>query len=222
MIDDEGSVGLQRCPAYRPDAVSEAVIREAFDRTRWSPCWRGLRGWHIWVLEGEVLEGFKEELTRSLLADSPASPELDGPDRAWPELCLARTARLMAVREETAAMEHLEGGREEKLSRLGRLFGAPCLMVYGVDCRTAGTQGCLDSGAFVHSMCEAAHAEGLDTCVLATAVRYPELLHKILPDEAHRLFVVGVAVGYPEDEDTATARYPGEPADFRELVSWVE
>lgn len=222
MVESEGSAGPQRCPAYRTDPVSQAVIREAFDRARWSPCWRGLAGWHIWVLEGEVLAGFKEGLTRRLLADSPAEPEAEGADRAWPELCLARTARLMAVREETAAMEHLEGSREAKLSRLGELFGAPCLLIYGVDSRTAGAQGCLDSGAFVHSMCDAAHAEGLDTCVLATAVRYPDLLHAILPDEAHRLFVVGVAVGYPEGEDVAAARYPGEPGSFDELVSWVE
>jgi len=222
MTMEEERADPRRCPAYRAETVPEAVLREAFDRARWSPCWQGLSGWHIWVLAGEVLERFKGELTRRLQADSPAEPELDGPDRAWPELCLARTARLMAVREETAAMEHLEGSREDKLSRLGELFGAPCLLLYGVDCRAAGMQGCLDSGAFVHSMCEALHDEGLDTCVLATAVRYPEVLHAMLTNEAHRLFVVGVAVGYPEEDDATAARRPGEPATFDDLMTVLQ
>jgi nitroreductase len=224
MAADEaevGDVGAHRCPAYREDPIPQAVIRETFDRARWAPCWRSLEGWHIWVLEGAVLEGLKDELVRRLLEDGPASAELDAPDRAWPELCLARTARLMAAHEEEAATAALEGSREEKLTRLGRLFGAPCLMVYGIDCHVTGTQGCIDSGAFVQSMCEAAHAEGLETCVMATAVRYPDLLHAILPDEAHRLFVVGVALGYP-DAEAAVRRYPSEPAEFDELVSWVE
>jgi nitroreductase len=212
---------VRRCPSYRADAVPKAVVRDAFDQARHTPSWRTLKGWHIWVLEGSTLARYKMELTRRLIEDAPSSPELDAPDRGWPELCLARTARLMAVNEEATATAHLEGTREEKLARLGGLFDAPCLMVYGLDCHAAGTQGCFDSGAFVQSMCEAARAEGLETCVMATAVRYPELLHEVLPDEAGELFVVGIVLGYPEEE-VGTRRYVGEPASFDDMVTWVD
>ena len=220
MTTDETDRGAQRCPAYSGEPVPRAVLRDAFDKARQAPCWRTLKGWRIWVMEGAALERYKEGLTRRLLEDTPASPELDAPDRAWPELCLARTARLMAVHEEAAATAHLEGRREEKLARLGELFGAPCLMIYGLDCHAAGTQGCFDSGPFVQSMCEAARQEGLDTCVMATAVRYPDLLHAVLPDQDGELFVVGIALGYPEAGVTV-ARYASELPRFDDVVTWV-
>ena len=205
---------------YRPDRIPEALIREIFDRAHWTPSWRNPRGWHIWVVTGEALQRFKNDLSQKLLEDAPSVLDLDMPGRAWPELCLARTARLMAAQEEADATAGLDSTREDKLTRLGELFGAPCLIVYGVDCSVTGPQGCLDSGAFVQSMCQAANAMGLGTCLMATAVRFPELLHALLPDEAGKLMVVGVALGYA-DTDAAMGEFPREPVEFDDLVSWV-
>ena len=207
--------------AYRPDGVPEALIREIFNHARWAPSWRNPQGWHIWVVTGAALQRFKNDLTQKLLEDAPGMPDLDMPGRAWPELCLARTARLMAVHEEAEATAGLDSTREDQLTRLGELFGAPCLIIYGVDCSVRGAQGCFDSGAFVQSMCQAAHATGLGTCVMATAVRFPELLHAMLPNEAGKLMVVGVALGYP-DTDAAINEFPREPVELDELVSWVK
>ena len=221
MQAQKGITGVHGVPAYRPEPIPGALIHEMFDSVRWSPSWRNPRGWHICLLTGAALQRFKDEFTQRLLDDVPGSPELKTPDRAWPELCLVRTARLMAAHEEAEARASLEGSREDKLTRLGQLFGAPCAMIYSVDCKMTGPPGCFNSGAFVQSMCEAAHDRGLITCVLATVVKYPELLHGTLPDEAGRLFVAGVALGY-SDEDVGSTTSVGEAVQFDELVSWVE
>ena len=218
-MDDEGS-GVQGVSAYRPEPVPEALLRTVLDHARLAPSWHNPRGWHIWALSGEALQRFKDGLTRRLLDGAPAHSDLEGPETAWPELCLARTARLMANHEEAEATARLEGNREEKLTRLGQLFGAPCALIYGVDCHLAGPQGCINSGAFVACLCHAAHDEGLSTCVMATAVKYPELLHELLPDREGKLLVVGVAVGFPDTEDSGGGFVEtATPVD--DLVSWV-
>lgn len=221
MQAQKGSSGVHVVPAFRPEPVPKVLIREMFDAARWDPSWHNPRGWHISVLTGAALQRFKDDLTAKLHDNVPGSPDLEATDRAWPELCLLRTARLMAAHEEAEAMAGLEGGREEKLTRLGQLFGAPCALIYSVDCETTGSVGCFNSGAFIQCMCQAAGDRGLSTCVLATAVKYPALLHAMLPDEVDRLFVVGVALGY-SDADTAVGTSFGEPVEFEQLVSWVE
>jgi len=221
MPTHEESSEVRGVPAYTSDPVPEALLRETLDHARWAPSWHNPRGWHIWALTGDALQCFKDGLTEKLLADAPGHSDLEGPESAWPELCLLRTARQMAAHEEDQATAGQEGTREEQLTDLGRLFGAPCLLVYGVDCHVAGPQGCINSGAFVACMCHAAHDSGLSTCVLATAVKYPELLHELLPDHHGELFAVGVAVGYP-DTDDAGIGFTEEPIRFDDLVSWVE
>jgi nitroreductase len=221
MQAQQGSTGVHVVPVYKPEPVPKALLHEIFDAARLTPSWHNPRGWHISVLTGAVLQRFKDDLTERLRDNAPGSPDLEASDPAWPELCLLRTARLMAAHEEAEAMASLEGSREEKLTHLGQLFGAPCALIYSVDCETTGSIGCFNSGAFIQCMCQAAGDRGLSTCVLATAVKYPALLHAILPDQTDKLFVAGVALGYP-DTDTAVAASFGEPVEFEHLVSWVE
>ncbi len=206
--------------AYKPDPVPQELIREILDEARWAPSWRNTQGWHVWVLTGEPLERFKSEFTQMLVDDAPGRPDLDMPGREWPEACMQRTARLMAVRETTESEAGLDCSREGKMTRMGRLFGAPCLVVCGVDKRVAGAYAGFDSGAFVQSLCLAAHEKGLGTCIMATAVRFPELLRRLLPDDEGKLLVVGVTLGYP-DPDAALNSFPRERADLDEFVSWV-
>jgi nitroreductase len=216
-VDDGVCGGL----AYSPEPVPLATVRDVFEAARRLPSWQNPRGWHISVLTGAALQRFKDELTQRLLNDVPGRSDLDVPETGWPELCLLRTVRAMAAREEAAAIANLEGDRTDRLTRLGQLFGAPCAMIYSVDCKVATSLSCFNSGTFINCMCDAAHDEGLSTCVLATAVKYPEVLRALLPSEAGKHFAVGVALGYSE-MDMAVPRPVGDRMEFADLVSWVE
>jgi nitroreductase len=88
--------------------------------------------------------------------------------------------------------------------------------------RDLGTDYVLfDSGLMVQSVCLAAHDKGLGTCIMAMAVRDPDLLREILPGAADKQFVIGVALGYPDDEATVN-RFERARVPLQELVSWVE
>lgn len=206
--------------AFRPDPVREDVMREILEDARWAPSWRNTQPWHVWVVAGDALVRFKDEFTRKLIEDAPSRPDLDMPGRDVPELCSRRTERMMAVREQTEATAGLDCSREGKLGRIGELFGAPCLLVVGVDQSIAQAYAGFDCGGFTQTLCLAAEERGLGTCIMATAVRFPEILHGMLPVAPGLLMVVGVAIGYPDD-DAPLNSFERERAELDEFVSWV-
>jgi nitroreductase len=127
------------------------------------------------------------------------------------------------MRERTAALDAAgePSDPESSLARMADLYDAPCLLIVGFDdCLSAGYAS-FDSGALVQSVCLAAHDHGLGTCVVATVVRYPDLLRRTLPDAADTRFVVAVTLGYP-DTDAAINSFERSRAPLEEIVRWVE
>jgi nitroreductase len=53
------------------------------------------------------------------------------------------------------------------------------------------------------------------------AVRDPDTLREILPGAADMQFVIGVALGYPDEEATIN-RFERSRVPLEELVSWAE
>ena len=83
------------------------------------------------------------------------------------------------------------------MARMADLFGAPCLLVFGFDECLAEAYASYDVASLVQNVGLAAHDKGLGTCIVATFVRYPDLLREQLPGAAGTRFVVAVTLGYP-------------------------
>ena len=79
----------------------------------------------------------------------------------------------------------------------------------------------LDIGLIIQTICLLAHDKGIGTCIMAMAVRNPGLLRKILSIPADRKIVIGVAMGYP-DEDFPLNNFERKRADIDEYVKWVD
>lgn len=221
MDVEEAIRGRRSIRRYRPDPVSEELIREVLDQARWSPSWRNTQVWHVWALTGAPLERFKQQLTARLLDGSPGNPDIESPGRDFPQACLTRTQRLMDERTACELAAGVDCSPEATSRHMGALFGAPCLLAFGIDDCIPEAYACFDTGAFVQSVCLAAHARGLGTCIMATSVRFPEILHELLPDAADKHLVVGVAIGYP-DADAAINTFVRERAELEEFVRFVE
>jgi len=106
------------------------------------------------------------------------------------------------------------------LARMADLFGAPCLLVFGFDDCLAEAYAGFDSGAFVQNVCLAAYDRGLGTCIVATVIRYPDILRRLLPGADGMRFVVSVTLGYPTPDAPANT-FERSRADLDELVTWV-
>jgi nitroreductase len=211
--------GRRSIRAYAPETVPEGIIREVLDEARWAPSWRNTQSWNVWVLTGGALQRYKDELKAAAERDEPAA--LDLPATAeWPQACSARTAALMASRAATleAAGESTEPAAA--MARMAELFGAPCLLVFGFDDCLAEAYASFDTGSFVQNVCLAAYDRGLGTCIVATVIRYPDLLRRLLPDGEGKRFVVSVTLGYPV-ADSPTNTFMRSRADLDEIVTWV-
>ena len=77
-----------------------------------------------------------------------------------------------------------------------------------------------DNGLLVQSVCLAAHDKGLGTCIMAMAVRDPDTLRELLPHSNDSRFVIGVALGYP-DEEAPINRFERQRAQLEEFVTWA-
>ena len=80
---------------------------------------------------------------------------------------------------------------------------------------------CFDAALFVQSLRPAAHDRGLGTCILAMAVRHPDLLRQELPGAGDQAFVAGIALGYPQDQ-AAVNTFQRPRADLETFVTWVD
>ncbi len=212
--------GRRSIRAYSAAEVPPDLLQEILDDARWAPSWRNTQAWSVWVLTGGALERFKEDYKTAAAADEPAAPDL-GVTTEWPAACSARTADLM--RERTAALDAAgePSDPDASLARMADLFDAPCLLVFGFDDCLSEGYASFDTGALVQSVCLAAYDRGLGTCVVATVVRYPDLLRRTLPDAADTRFVVAVTLGYPAAGATINS-FERSRAPLEEIVCWVE
>ena len=68
--------GRRSIRAYEPDAVPQELVREILDEARWAPSWRNTQSWNVWVLTGDALQRFKDELKAAAERGEPAALDL--------------------------------------------------------------------------------------------------------------------------------------------------
>ena len=95
------------------------------------------------------------------------------------------------------------------------------MLFFAVERGLAGDYALFDSGLIVQSVCLAAHDKGLGSCIMAMAVRDPDRLRKLLPQAADKQFVIGVALGYP-DEEAPINRFQRQRVQLEEFVTWAQ
>ncbi len=220
MEFDDVVRGRRSIRAYLPRTVPQETIREILDAARWAPSWRNTQAWSVWAVTGQTLQGFKDEFRAA--ADRGEEPRLDLAATAeWPQACSARTAALMKSRAATLEAAGEPTDPAAALARMADLFGAPCLLVFGFDECLAEAYAGFDTGALVENVCLAAHDKGLGTCIVATVVRYPQILRSLLPGAEDARFVVAVTLGHPDLESPANS-FERSRADLDEIVTWVD
>lgn len=218
---EEALRGRRSIRAYTATAVGDHEVTEILSAARWAPSWRNTQAWTVWVVRGEALRRFKDRFRAAVEADvAPAPDFLPTQADDWPAACSLRTRELMKARSDTLAAAGEDTDPAAAMARMADLFGAPCLLVFGIEDCLAEAYAAFDSGSLVQSVCLAAHARGLGTCIIATIVRYPDLLRELLPGSDGVRIVVGVTLGHP-DLAHAANRFERSRAPLDEIVTWV-
>jgi nitroreductase len=209
--------------AFKPDPVPEKTLREIMALALRAPSWANTQPWEFAVATGAKLE----EIKQAYIARLDEEPALDIV-RPWnfPEPYIGRTGKLMATEQKIKGIkrEDREGRGWWRLQGL-KNYGAPCVIYIIIDrdfyFQKEATNAWLlfDCGLVAENIMLLATDYGLGTVAQAQAVHHPDVLQKVLGIPDSKLFVIGIAVGYPDEEDQINSfRSEREPLDS--LVKW--
>jgi nitroreductase len=195
--------------------VDPELIRRLVELAARAPSGGNLQPWHIDVVGGAALAGFKAEMAAKLVAghkETPAydiyPPELDDPYRT----------RRFGVGE--AMYAEIGIGREDKAGRRAwfarnfAFFGAPLALFCTVD-RGMGPPQWSDLGMYLQTLMLLLVEHGLASCPQECWAIYPETVTAFLGTPAERMLFCGMAIGY-EDASAPANRLRSERAPSEE------
>ena len=210
---------------YLPQPVPEDLIREILAEARWAPSATNTQTTYAYVLSGETLNKFKADLREYAMEEVPESSDL-GPRVPLPELFQARQDELFRTRMQFIQAEEAKLGikpPDQPVSlpvAMADIFGAPVVVVLAIPRDIGLPYGCFDAGMYAQSLALVAHARGLGTCITGSNVRYPNLLRKVIPGTDDKLFVVAIALGYP-DMEAPVNRFPRTRIEVDEFATFL-
>ncbi|MBC8178506.1 MAG: nitroreductase [Deltaproteobacteria bacterium] len=182
--------------AFNPEPVPREVLEEIMENALWAPSWGNTQPWKLTLIGGETLEKIKEEYVQMFGKGIPANPDFSMPT----EFNVIQKARYQGLGK--GLFLALGIAREDKEKRnayyeeMMRCLGAPHLICLHLD-REFHPYTLMDVGIILQTIALLAVEQGLGTCILAQAIRYPGVVrkHSDIPDD--QMLVMGMAIGRP-------------------------
>ncbi|MGD2185525.1 MAG: nitroreductase [Desulfobacterales bacterium] len=208
-----------RC--FLPEPVPEETIKELIADALWAPSWKNAQPWELVVATGEILERFKKENREALLAGKTTLPDIPIP-KGLPNPFKDRYADLNDRVYEALSIEaHDTKRRVRYYANMYALFDAPALIMMLLDKRLSIEYAMLDIGIFVQTFCLLAYERLLGTAILSAVVHCPHIVHRIFSIPDTKLLVVGIALGWP-DENAPVNRFERKRGAIDEFVRWIQ
>ncbi|GIK48649.1 MAG: nitroreductase [Hyphomonadaceae bacterium] len=181
--------------AFKPDPVSEALVREILDVARYAPSGGNLQPWKVIAVAGAAREAVVQFAQAHLPGADDDRPVY--PANLWEPY----RSRRYKVGEDMYAL--LGIGRDDKPARLAhmaqnfRFFGAPVGLFFVID-KGMGHGQWAHLGMFIQSIALAATERGLGACMQEAwaRIRAPLARHFALPDS--EMIYCGMALGYAD------------------------
>lgn len=194
---------------FLPDPVPGEVIRRVLSTASRAPSGGNVQPWHIDVVAGARLAGFKAAMQRRLAevaqGDTSEQPEyaiypseLVAPYRDYRfALGEAMYARLGIPRDNKPA-------RLQWFARNYQFFGAPMALFCSVD-RRMGPPQWSDLGMFLQSVMLLLREEGLDSCAQECWSVYPRTVGQLIQLPPERMLFCGMAIGHRNPDHPVNA-----------------
>ncbi len=210
----------QSIRAFKPDPVPRDILSGIMEDALLAPSWGNTQPWEFTIAGGDAVKRLGEELSDNNMNKVPDNPDLEMPEK-WPDLCMGRYRNVGKELFETLSIGRGDKEkRDQHYENMFNFFGAPNAIYIYID-KELGVYSVLDVGIISHSISLLATDYGLGTCILAAAVRYPDIVSAHLNIPQSKNLVIGIAIGYP-DWDSPYNQYKSKREDLDTLVRWAD
>lgn len=196
---------------FLPKAVDQETLRQVLALAARAVSANNLQPWELLVVTGEPLERLRAMNMED--DERGTAPDYEG---AWP----GEPYRHRAKEIGKALYEAMEIRRDDRERRKWwgqrglRFFDAPAAVLLCMDRALGSEDFRFDLGCLTQNLCLAAMEFGLGTCVEEQAIYYQRSLREVLEVPESKIFVIGVAIGYPDSDFAANGvRSRREPVD---------
>ena len=216
----EGIKTRQSIRAFKPNPITQDVMKKILQAASTSPSYTNTQPWEVVVVSGKK----KDELSRKLLelarAKASTNPDLHMP-KGWPA-ALEQRAREHGVRRlNTLGMARDDEAGREKLRLMNfEFYDAPCALFLFID-GTLGEWSIFDMGIFSQTLILAAHSLGVESCLQASVTNYAPEIKKFLGIRGSKKLVICISLGYP-DETAKLNTYRSLKQKPDEFTKWYE
>ena len=207
------------CRAFRPEAVSEAIIGRVLELAQFSASWCNAQPWQLIITKGKATE----DLRKALLADIQDNPQAQS-DLVFPErysgvfLERKRTVGWQLYNQLGVERGDREGSRRAAMENF-HLFGAPHVAILTTE-RELGIYGAVDCGFYAAHFQIAAQSLGVATIAQAALAQRAPLLRRHFDIPVERQILLAISFGYANDAHPAN-QFGSTRADLPEVVKWV-
>jgi len=212
--------------AFKPDSVSDEIIRGILGVAGRAPSSVNIQPWEFFVVKGEKLEAFRRANLEEFRSGKTPEPELP--------LKLKGTAPALAGVFRERQVELAKGmfgllgiakgdtkAQQDWTEHMVQFYGAPVAIIVVTDRMLEGPWPILDIGFVCQNILLAAQEYGLGTCVMRAIVDYPQVIRRVVGVPESKRIMVGVAMGHP-DENHPVNRLITSREDLDSIVTFVE
>ncbi len=192
--------------SFKPDPVPREILEELLDVSRWAPSGGNVQPWHFAVLGGKILDEVKIRIEKTGKASWDGTTFTDmNPDfrrtGGYPESLVSRAEALRDQMNSyvfSAEGEYLEEKRTAHRFKMLRFFDAPNAIIIYTDDESPAAMGAI--GIVSQTICLAATAYGLGTCIMGFTVMWPGIYRELLGIPDNLPIATSIAIGYPDLE----------------------
>ncbi|MFC2016482.1 nitroreductase [Chloroflexota bacterium] len=212
--------------SFKPAPVPKKVLGELLDVCRWAPSGGNSQPWYFAVLGGKVLDEVKARLEEKVKTSWNGNTFTDmNPDlpRTVPHAEFLTSRRQAWVEymdsyRYPSGPKSLEEKQHEYRVKLQRFFDAPnAIIIYSDDPSPPNVMGSI--GIVSQTICLAALAYGLGTCIMGLPVAWPEIYRELLGIPEGKPIATSIAIGYP-DLEAQINTFPRLREPLNSLVEW--
>lgn len=184
---------------FLPTPVPEEIIRDILETACHSPSGANMQPWLVWVVTGDKLKQVGHAILTHIRAGGPQVPDYDYYPSEWVDpYKRRRIATGVGLYNILGIQRSDKAAREAQWHKNYEWFGAPVVLFVMVERRLL-PGAFLDLGAFMQSICLAAKAKGLDTCVQASTAEYGQIVRRELGVDESKLMAYSIVLGYRSD-----------------------